>query len=290
MTRTKLLATSAVVAFVAATGVSMAQQERGAPAEKAPAEKMAPSGAKQPSAAQRQGGEAQNAPAGRKEGPSGREAQQNRGRSETTGQAPRENRSGERNAEQERGQSEQRSKSDRNEQKGAAGQTPREDRANRSSEQNRTTGQAPREDRSNRSSEQNRTTGQAPREDRTNRSSEQNRLEQDRARTDRTEENRATTGQGAAGTRTNVNVNLTPEKRTQIHEVIVQERSAPRVNNVNFNLSVGTRVPSTVRFVALPRRIVEIEPSWRGFEYFMVGDQIVIVDPKTMEIVAVLDA
>jgi len=42
--------------------------------------------------------------------------------------------------------------------------------------------------------------------------------------------------------------------------------------------------------VALPWTIVEIEPARRGFEYFMIGDQIVIVDPRSMEIVAIVDA
>ena len=149
-------------------------------------------------------------------------------------------------------------------------------------------GQAPREDQLNRAPEQNRTTGQAPREDRTNRSSEQNRQEQEQERIDRPQENRTTTGQGAAGTR--ANINLTPEKRTRIHEVIVGERNAPRVSSPKFDVSVGARVPRTVRFAALPRTIVEIEPTWRGYEYFMVGDQIVIVDPRSMEIVAVLEA
>jgi len=264
MNRTNLLATCAVVALVAATGISMAQQERAPQQERsAPAEKMAP----------------QNAPAGHNQGPNGRVGEQNRSRSETTGQAPREerqapqqerqNRPGERNSEQERGRT---------------GQPPRSER----NEQNRTTGQAPREDRSNRAPEQNRTTGQAPREDRTNRPPEQNRPEQERGRTDRTEENRATTGQGAAGTR--ANIELTPEKRTRIHEVIIRERSAPRVSSPNFNVSIGTRVPRTVRFAALPRTILEIQPAWRGFEYFMIGDQIVIVDPRSMEIVAIVEA
>ena len=259
MNRTNLLATGAVVAFMTATGASLAQQERMPQQERtAPAEKMAP----------------QNAPGARNQGPDGRagESQQNRGRSETTGQAPREggqNRPSERNSEQERGRT---------------GQPPRSERNG----QNRTTGQAPREDRLNGAPEQNRTTGQAPREDRTNRSSEQNKLEQNRGRTDRTDENRTTTGQGAAGTR--ANIELTPEKRTRIHEVIVNDRNAPRVSSPNFNISIGTRVPRTVRFAALPRTIVEIEPAWRGFEYFMIGDQIVIVDPRSMEIVAIVEA
>jgi len=256
MNRTNLLVTSAVVAFVAATGASIAQQERVPQQERsAPAEKMAP----------------QNTPGVHNQAPSGRDAPQNRGRPETTGQAPREDRQNKpsgRNLEQERSKAEQPLRSERNEQK-------------------RATGHAPREDRLNGAPQQNRTTGQAPREDRTNRSSERNMSEQDRERIDRTEENRATTGQGAGGTR--ATINLTPEKRTRIHEVIVQQRNAPRVSSPKFNVSIGARVPRTVRFAALPQTIVEIEPPWRGFEYFMVGDEIVIIDPRSMEIVAIIE-
>jgi Protein of unknown function (DUF1236) len=110
--------------------------------------------------------------------------------------------------------------------------------------------------------------------------------EQDRART-RAKENRETTGQGAASTRPH---SLAPETRTRIHEIVVREGNAPRVNSPNFEVSIGTRVPRTVPSVALPRTIVEIEPEWRGFEYFMIGDQMVIVNPRTMEIVAIVDA
>jgi hypothetical protein len=256
MNRTSVLATSAIIAFVAATSVSMAQQERGLHQERgAPAEKIAP----------------QNAPGVRNQGPNGRggDAMQNRGRSETTGQASpgdRQSRPSEHNSRQERGTAEQPLRSERNEQNRTIGQAPRDDRLDRGPERNRTTGQAPREDRTNRSSEQNRS------------GSEQNRSGQERE----------TTGQGAAGTR--ANVTLTPEKRTRIHEVIVQERNAPRVSSPSFTVSVGTRVPRTVRFAALPRTIVEIEPEWRGFEYFMVGDEIVIINPRSMEIVAIVQA
>jgi hypothetical protein len=49
-------------------------------------------------------------------------------------------------------------------------------------------------------------------------------------------------------------------------------------------------VPRSVRFVSVPGTIIAIEPSWRGYDYFMVGEQIVIVDPRSMEIVAIIDA
>ena len=266
MNRTNLLTMGAIVALAFATGNSMAQQERGAPP---PAEKMAPSGAKQPPAARHQSDEGQNAPAGRNEMRDHRtgEAPQHRSRPETTGQAPREdqpNRLNERTPESKRGGIERSPRSERN---GPA------------------TGQGPREDRRSRATEENRTTGQAPQEDGKSRATEQNGLEQERARTDR-EENRGTVG--LAGPR--ANVNLTPEKRTRIHETIIHERNAPRVSRVNFDISVGVRVPRNVRFAALPQTIVEIEPAWRGFEYFMIGDEIVVVDPRSLEIVAVVDA
>jgi len=107
------------------------------------------------------------------------------------------------------------------------------------------------------------------------------------------ERNHATTGQATAPTKgpnANLSVNITPENRTRIHEVFVKERSAPKVDHVTFNLSVGTAVPRSVHIVAVPQTIIEIQPTWRGYEYFMVGDQIVIVDPRSMQIVAVLDA
>jgi hypothetical protein len=270
----KLLMASATIALATGMGAAVAQQE---PPRGAPAEKMAP-GAKQPSAMP------SNGPAARGEGQNSRAGEaQSHGRSETTGQAPREERQ---NQTTPHNTSEQdRARSERNEHNRTSGQAPREDRVNRASEQNKSEQDRVRTERN----EQNRTTGQAPREDRTNRASEQ-KSEQDRVRTERNEDNRATTGQGAAGARTNVNVNITPEKRTQIHETIIKERSAPRVASVNFDLSVGRRVPRTVKFAILPSTIVEIEPEWRGYDYFMVGDRIVIVDPRSMEIVAIIDA
>jgi Protein of unknown function (DUF1236) len=53
---------------------------------------------------------------------------------------------------------------------------------------------------------------------------------------------------------------------------------------------VGTAVPRAIRVVTVPEVIVEIHPAWRGFLYFVYEDEIVIVDPNTYKIVAVIDA
>ena len=48
--------------------------------------------------------------------------------------------------------------------------------------------------------------------------------------------------------------------------------------------------PAKARFHPLPAEVVTVYPEWRGYEFFLVRDQIVVVDPRTLEIVAMLEA
>jgi hypothetical protein len=59
-------------------------------------------------------------------------------------------------------------------------------------------------------------------------------------------------------------------------------------NNANFAVSVGTAVPSTVHVVEVPPPLIRIHPEWRGHRYFVVGDQIIVVD-RNHRIVAIID-
>ncbi|MDP1910520.1 MAG: DUF1236 domain-containing protein [Hyphomicrobium sp.] len=93
----------------------------------------------------------------------------------------------------------------------------------------------------------------------------------------------STTGQGAAGA-----AKLSTEQRTKITTVIRQQKVQPA--KLNVSISVGTRVPSSVHFYPMPREVFVIYPEWRGYDYILVGDQILVLDPRTHEIVAILDA
>ncbi len=85
-------------------------------------------------------------------------------------------------------------------------------------------------------------------------------------------------------------VNLTSEPRTQIRDTVIDARGAPRVGHVDFDVAVGTDVPrDRVHVVRVPETLVRIDPQWRGYDYFIVEDQVIIVDPHDMRIVAVLD-
>jgi hypothetical protein len=81
---------------------------------------------------------------------------------------------------------------------------------------------------------------------------------------------------------------LSETQRTQIKSVIGKGRNVARVDNVNFSISVGTAVPRSVHFEVLPVDIVTIVPEYRGFDYIVVGDQILIIDPNTLEVVDIL--
>ena len=84
-----------------------------------------------------------------------------------------------------------------------------------------------------------------------------------------------------------VSANLNDNQRTRISESITRLNAKP-VTNVNFSLSVGSVVPRDVHFQPLPSDIVEIVPQYRGYNFVVVRDDIVIVEPSTYKIVDVL--
>jgi hypothetical protein len=93
----------------------------------------------------------------------------------------------------------------------------------------------------------------------------------------------ATVGAASSGS-----VNLTTEQRTTIRKEVLTT-NAPRATNINFSVNVGTVVPTTVRVVEVPTTIVKIHPQWKGYRYFVYNDEIIIVEPRSLKIVAVLN-
>jgi hypothetical protein len=82
---------------------------------------------------------------------------------------------------------------------------------------------------------------------------------------------------------------LNDEQRTKIRDTIINARGAPRVGSVDFDVAVGTAIPrGRIQIIPVPEALVQIEPEWRGFLYFIVRDELVIVNPQDMRIVAVV--
>jgi hypothetical protein len=85
-------------------------------------------------------------------------------------------------------------------------------------------------------------------------------------------------------------VQLSQDQRTRIQAVIGKEHASRFRGAEHFDISVGSRIPRDVHLAVLPEDIVSIVPEYRGFEYVLVGDSILIVDPATLEIIAVIPA
>lgn len=80
---------------------------------------------------------------------------------------------------------------------------------------------------------------------------------------------------------------LSEQQQTRVRETVLKQRGG-RVTNVNFSVTIGTRVPRSVQLAVLPAAVIEVVPEYRSYRYVVIRDDIVIIDPATYEIVYVL--
>lgn len=80
--------------------------------------------------------------------------------------------------------------------------------------------------------------------------------------------------------------NLSTDKQVRISETLTRERFAEPERNLNVSIRIGERIPERVRVHRLPDTIVAIEPEYRGYDYFTTEEEIVIVEPRTHQIVS----
>jgi hypothetical protein len=91
------------------------------------------------------------------------------------------------------------------------------------------------------------------------------------------------------GSETHGSVQLSQTQRTKIG-AIVGKSGAARVGHVTFDVSVGVKIPSDIHVAVLPTEVVEVVPQFRGYDYIIVGDNILIIDPDSLEIVDIIAA
>ena len=104
-----------------------------------------------------------------------------------------------------------------------------------------------------------------------------------------------TTGQGGAAQpsqsskQNEAPASLSTEQHAKVRETLRGEK-VERLNNVQFSTTVGEAVPRTVHLYRFPASVMEYAPQYRDYEYILVGDDVLVVDPRTMRIVAVIPA
>ncbi|MDV2988265.1 UNVERIFIED_CONTAM: DUF1236 domain-containing protein, partial [Methylobacteriaceae bacterium AG10] len=96
-------------------------------------------------------------------------------------------------------------------------------------------------------------------------------------------------GRGAATEARGASRSLSSTQRTEFRQSITRS-NVRAVTNVNFAVRVGTAIPRSVSLHPLPPAILSLVPAYRGLQFILVGDDIVIIDPDTYEIVDVIPA
>jgi hypothetical protein len=79
---------------------------------------------------------------------------------------------------------------------------------------------------------------------------------------------------------------LTPAQRSAIYQEVHKDRS--KVAPSRFAANVGADVPPMIELYMLPDDILANNPVTKLYKYTKVDDQVVLVDPTNMRVIAVI--
>jgi len=85
-------------------------------------------------------------------------------------------------------------------------------------------------------------------------------------------------------------VDLSGDKRTKVQSAFRDAGNVKHRTDLNIDISVGRRLPRDWDFAPVPTAVIGIVPEYRDYYFAYVGDEYVIVEPNTYEVVAVLPA
>lgn len=81
---------------------------------------------------------------------------------------------------------------------------------------------------------------------------------------------------------------LSQNDRSKVISTLRSDTRGSR-ENVNVSLNIGERLPPRIHARPLPRTIVDIMPEYRGYDYVIVQDRVDIIDPRTHEVVDIVE-
>ena len=83
---------------------------------------------------------------------------------------------------------------------------------------------------------------------------------------------------------------LDPQTRQRIKDILANQSDAPRVQKAPFELMIGAAVPNQVALKGIPAEVSQAMNGYQGDNYLLVGDEMVIVDQNTRRVVAIVPA
>jgi hypothetical protein len=91
---------------------------------------------------------------------------------------------------------------------------------------------------------------------------------------------------GSAAVEARGNAHLSNEQAFRITDTL--RTTSPAHRSVDVNVNVDEPLPGNVELMPLPPSVVAIVPDYRGYDYVVVHDEIVIVQPSTRKVVEVI--
>ena len=79
---------------------------------------------------------------------------------------------------------------------------------------------------------------------------------------------------------------LTPAQRRAIYDAVTKDKS--KIAKIHFPATVGAEVPPMLELHAIPDDVVAGNQTAKFFEYTVVQDKVVLVDPTRMRVVDVI--
>jgi hypothetical protein len=89
------------------------------------------------------------------------------------------------------------------------------------------------------------------------------------------------------GAGTNQKLQLSAAQKSAIYKAVSQDKSRS-VAPANFRASIGAQVPASIELYALPPEAVANAQAASSYRYTMVNNQVVLVDPLTMQVIDII--
>jgi hypothetical protein len=81
---------------------------------------------------------------------------------------------------------------------------------------------------------------------------------------------------------------LSPAQRQTIYQSISSQTHRSTAAPPTFSPTIGSHVPDGVELTPMPKTVVELIPRTRDYEFAMVADHVLIVDPKSKQVIEVI--
>jgi hypothetical protein len=98
-------------------------------------------------------------------------------------------------------------------------------------------------------------------------------------------------GAGAGNAAATGRLNIPQEKASQIVETLTRTTTSSNVNvamNIGVAINVGVIIPANVTLEPLAPEVVTLVPEFRGYDYVVVQDEVIIVEPSSRQVVEII--